>query len=180
MKIQCDNSLLLIVDVQDAFSKAVLNMDRIVHNCKILAQTASLLSLPTIVTEQYPRGLGHTITELSEVMSNHITIEKTTFSCLGQPQVKEALTNSGRRQVIIAGVEAHVCVLQTVLDLLHDQYEVFVIADAVSSRKKKDRKLAQSRMIQSGAVITSTEAVVMELIGGSKHEHFKAIQALIK
>ncbi|MBN2064760.1 MAG: hydrolase [Sedimentisphaerales bacterium] len=180
MKIQCDKALLLIVDVQDAFSKPVLNMDRVVHNCKILAQTAAILNLPTIVTEQYPRGLGHTIAELAESLNNHVIIEKTTFSCLGQPQVKESLTNSGRRQVIIAGVEAHVCVLQTALDLLQEQYEVFVIADAISSRKKKDRKLAQSRMIQSGAVITSTEAVVMELIGGSKHEHFKAIQALIK
>lgn len=180
IKLQIVRAMLLLVDVQDAFMEPVLNMVQVVKKCGVLAQAAGILSLPTVVTEQYPRGLGHTVAELACKCQGHVVLEKVSFSCLGQPEVTATIESYSRKQVIIAGVEAHVCIQQTVIDLLRNGYEVFVAADAVSSRNETDLQFALGRMGQAGAVITTVEAIVLELLGSSRHEHFKAVQGLIK
>ena len=180
VRLNSTKAMLLIIDVQEAFLEPVKKMKSLVKRCCVLAQAANILALPIVVTEQYPKGLGHTAESLAAVLGNHTLLEKTSFSCMAEPQAQEAIMATQKEQVIIAGVETHVCVLQTALDLLAAGKEVFVVDDAVSSRDSNDRQAALARMAQAGAVITTAEAVLMELIGGSRHEHFKAIQNLIK
>lgn len=180
IKANTQQAMLVIIDVQQAFMEPVKKMKSVVKKTTILAQAANLLSLPIIVSEQYPKGLGHTVEPLASELGNHILFEKTTFSCMGQPGIQQVISSTNRQQVIIAGVETHVCVLQTALDLLEAGKEVFIVEDAVSSRNSNDKKIALARLAQSGAIITSTEAILLELIGDSRHEQFKSIQALIK
>ncbi len=179
-KLDNEKAMLLIIDVQQAFMGPIKKMKTVVQKTAILAKAANVLSLPVLVTEQYPKGLGNIVKVVAESLGEHSLFEKTSFSCMADPQIKQAIEDKQRSQVIIAGVEAHVCVLQTTLDLLAAGKEVFIVTDAVSSRDSQDRKTALNRMSKAGAIITTTETTVMELIGGSRHEHFKVIQALIK
>ncbi|WP_455375342.1 hydrolase [Kaarinaea lacus] len=179
-------SQLVVIDVQNRLTPVMSNPESLLRNCNILIQAASLLEVPITVTEQYPRGIGNTNAELIDSLgSNYKPIEKTCFSCCGSDEFNSSISqHSQRKQIIVCGIEAHVCVLQTTLELLgHDtrpQPQIFVVADAIDSRNEKNKNLALSRLQQAGAVITCTESVVFEWLKNSKNNHFKQISALIR
>jgi nicotinamidase-related amidase len=172
-------SRLLIVDVQEKLVPMIAHYARMLGNCRRLIQGARILDVPVFATEQYPKGLGHTVTSLSELLGS--IPEKQRFSCaevLDWGLASEQTDN--RFQIVIAGIEAHVCVLHTVLDLLAGGFQVFVPADAISSRGELDWKIALDRMSSGGAVITTTESVLFEWCEQSGTPEFKQISRLIK
>ncbi|MEA2313400.1 MAG: hypothetical protein QOI03_92 [Solirubrobacteraceae bacterium] len=163
---------LLVVDVQEGF-RSYSAFARVAESCSKLLQGARLLDVPALVSEQYPRGLGHTAPELG--LGDEPRIEKTVFSAARA----EGFDLHGRDQVIVCGIEAHVCVSQTVHDLLERGVEVHVPADAVGSRHELDYERGLQRMERSGAVISSVEAVLFELLERAGTPEFKAVQKLI-
>ena len=147
--------------------------------CEILASAANLLELPALVTEQYPKGLGHTVTELAHLLGNAPVIEKTAFSCMAEPAFVRRLT-SDKPQVILAGMETHICVLQTALDMLAAGKQVFVLEDAVLSRSTENKANALARLRAAGAIISNTESVLFECLGKAEGDAFKQISKLIR
>ena len=147
-----------------------------VENAKKLLQLASILNIDTILTEQYPKGLGSTI----EDIKGFKTIEKTTFSALQTSRFLEELEKLNNKNIIIFGIETHICVYQTVLDLINKNYNVFVVCDCCASRKKLNHKTALRLMESYGAKITTLEICLFEFLKSSKHPNFKEIQGLIK
>ena len=169
-------SLLLVIDVQEKLVN-MLEGDEVKNNAVKIAKACGILEIPTVITEQYPKGLGSTIEEIKEALPNAEYIEKTTFSALKEDEVKKFLS---QKQVIIFGIETHICVLQTAMDLLSEGYEVFVVQNACGSRDEANKQAALRRLIHAGAQIVTTEMVLFELLEGSKHPNFKEVQALIK
>jgi isochorismate hydrolase len=179
-------SQLVVIDIQTRLAPVMSNPDSLIRNCNILIQAANLLDIPITVTEQYPKGIGHTNTDLIDSLgSKYKPVEKTCFSCCGSDEFNESITkHDGKNQIILCGIEAHVCVLQTTLELLgHESrknYQTFVVADAVDSRNENNKKLALTRLQQAGAIITCTESVVFEWLKNSRNDHFKEISALVR
>jgi nicotinamidase-related amidase len=169
---------LLLVDLQVRLLATIGRSPRVVANAARLARAASALNMPTWATEQYPQGLGPTCDEIVGLVPARI--EKTAFSCLGAPALVEQIQGRGLRHITLAGVEAHVCVAQTALDLLSLGLVVQVPADAVGSRSESDAKFAMRRLERAGAVITTTEAVLFEWIEDARHPSFKLISGLVK
>lgn len=169
-------SLLLIIDVQEKLVN-MLEDSNVKNNAIKIAKACGILEVPTVITEQYPKGLGSTIEEIKEALPNAEYVEKTTFSALKEDEVKKFLS---QKQIIIFGIETHICVLQTAMDLLSEGYEVFVVQNACGSRDEANKQAALRRLIHAGAQIVTTEMVLFELLEGSKHPNFKEIQALIK
>ena len=179
--LELSRSALLIIDMQEAFRAHIKDFDEFAQRIAIAAQAAQLLKLPIIVTEQYPKGLGHTASEIVNALPDDTeVIEKTTFSSCGAGQFQSRLTSGNARQVLVAGIEAHICVNQTVHDLLATGFQVHLLTDCITSRKKSDRRAAFLKMQASGAISSSVEMALFELLRDAKHEQFKAIQGLIK
>jgi nicotinamidase-related amidase len=146
-----------------------------------LAKAANILNIPTIVTEQYPKGLGSTVEGLkSEFTQDTFVTEKASFSAMLEPQFSEKIRSLNKKQIIIGGIETHICVLQTAADLLKEGYEVYVIKDACASRKKDEYKAGLELLKQYGAKISCVEITLFEWLKTSKHHDFKSVQALIK
>ena len=177
--INAENSLLLIIDVQEKLVNMLTN-DVISNNAIVLAKTSQILDVPAIVTEQYPKGLGSTIVSIKEAIPNADYIEKTHFSALMEDNFLKIIEKHNKKQIIILGIETHICVLQTSFDLLNKGYEVFVVRDASGSRTKDNKEAALRRLIHCGAQIVTTEMVVFELLKGSRNPNFKEVQSLIK
>jgi len=174
-------SALLIIDMQEAFRGSIANFEQITARTVIAIRGARLLGLPILVTEQYPKGLGHTLSELKEVISGDTPVlEKTSFSSCGAQLFQEKLQRNDVKQVLVAGIEAHICVNQTVHDLLSSDYQVHLLADCISSRKQADKEVAFRKMEHSGALPSSVEMALFELLRDAKHDQFKAIQGLVK
>lgn len=173
-------SALLVVDVQEAFRPVMTAFDAMAGRCAALVRTFGLLDLPVVVTEQYPKGLGGTVEVVREALPAGAVPDKTAFSSLACGQVRGLLEASGTRSVVVCGIEAHVCVSQTVHELLAENYRVHVAVDAVLSRHAQDRDVALRRMESAGAVLTTAEAAAFELLRDARHPRFKAIQALFK
>ena len=171
---------LLVVDVQERLLPAMFEKERVLQNLLRLVQGAAVLRVPTFVTEQYPKGLGPTVSELSALLAGTPTVEKLTFSAWGVPGLPEALRERAVSDVVLCGLEAHVCVAQTCLDLLDAGLRLFVVADAVSSRTAENWRIGVERMRDAGAVIVSTEMILFELLGRAGTEEFKQVQRLIK
>lgn len=172
-------SVFFMCDMQEKFRPAILHFDAIVENARRLTAASQVLSIPLVVTEQYPKGLGKTVSEIS---TDHAVgvFEKTKFSMV-VPDVEAVLiAHPEFRQIVVFGVETHVCVQQTVLDLLKRDLEVFVVADASSSRSNTDRTFAMQRLREAGAILTTTESVLFQLIADKNHAQFKEIQSLVK
>lgn len=174
--IKNEEALLLIIDVQDKLV-AMLNDENLKNDAIKLAKTASILNISTVITEQYPKGLGSTIEEIKEVLPNAEYVEKTTFSAFKEDEVKKLLS---QKQVILFGIETHICVLQTAMDLLNEGYEVFLVQNACGSRNDDNKQAALRRLIHAGIQIVTTEMVIFELLESSKHPNFKEVQELIK
>lgn len=175
--INSENCLLLIIDIQEKLVN-MLKDDEVKKNSIILAKTADILNIETIITEQYPKGLGSTIEEIRNTFSNTDYVEKTAFSAYAE--IIEKIKASKKKQIILFGIETHICVLQTAFDLLNDKYEVFVVTNACGSRNEEDKLSAFSRLRHAGAQTVTTEMVVFELLKSSKNPKFKEIQNLIK
>lgn len=176
-----DQALLLVVDVQQKLIPAMPPeiYRQTLGTIDFLAAAARLLTVPVIVTEQYPRGLGPTVPELREVCP-HGVLEKVSFGCCGEPNFLGHLKRVPRAQIIVTGMEAHVCVLQTVLGLLGAGYRVHLVRDAVISRGKVDYLNALAFAREAGAVVTTAETVAFQLLRTSAAPEFKAISALVK
>lgn len=177
-----ENSVLMVIDIQERLTTAMPPgvRDRVIEQVSILLKAAECLSLPVVVTEQYPKGLGPTEVALKQLLhADTPVVEKTQFSSAAVSEVSDFLKNSGRKQVFLAGMETHICVLQTALGLLNQGYEVFVIEDAVSSRAKGNQFNALQRMRLAGAVITNVESVLFEWLGDASHPAFKKLSKLI-
>jgi len=175
-----ERSVLLVIDLQESYRGKLANEPRVVATAAKLLDAAGLLGIPVVVTEQYPKGLGATRDELvSHLPASARRFEKTSFSCLGAPGLREHLRELGREQVVVAGIETHVCVSQTVHDLLGKGVEVHVPADAVGSRHEIDYERGLERMERAGAVVSTVEAALFELLERAGTPEFKAVQKLI-
>uniref|UniRef100_A0A0N5AT09 Isochorismatase domain-containing protein 1 n=1 Tax=Syphacia muris TaxID=451379 RepID=A0A0N5AT09_9BILA len=176
-RISAEKSALLICDIQEKFSPHIVCFKEMVENCKRLIDVAALLNMKIVATEQYPKGLGKTVSQLEIDEYNVPVFEKLQFTmCL--PQLMKEI--EGVKSVILCGVECHVCILQTVLDMLDKGISVYVVADATSSRSKTDRFFGIRQMERAGAVVTTTETILLGLIGGADHPKFKEVQKIIK
>ncbi|HEY0592204.1 MAG TPA: hydrolase [Thermoanaerobaculia bacterium] len=178
-------ALLAVIDVQEKFAKVIHGFDDVQRNIDRLIRGCHILGVPAAVTEQYTRGLGETVDALKKAIADTYgaaakPMEKMCFSSQGCAEFADALTRAKRKQILLAGIEAHVCVWQTCIDLLDAGYEVYVVADAVSSRSAENRDIALRRMEQEGAKLTSTEMALFEMTVQSGTDEFKTISKLVK
>lgn len=170
---------LLVIDFQEKLVPAMYRSEDTIKNAGILIKIAKALEIPTIVTEQYPKGIGHTIETLSTLFSDTMPIEKMSFSAC-TTEVTDELSKAPRKKILITGIESHVCVFQTVRALLSHNYQVFVVSDAVSSRREENYRNGLDQMREMGAVITNTETVLFDLLKESTHPKFKELSKLIR
>ena len=175
-----EQTALVVVDTQEKLLPAVHDPDTVLRNIRILVEGAKVLGVPVLVAEQYPRGLGPTVAALSDALGDARRYPKLSFSCLGDDAFLAALESLDRAQVLICGVEAHVCVLQTALDVLEHGWMAAVAADATSSRNSRHCDLALDRLRRAGAVVTSAESALFEMLAVAGTDSFKAISRLVK
>jgi nicotinamidase-related amidase len=181
--LSAERSQLLLVDLQERLVPAIADGKRIVSHARILLEAARRLAVPVTVSEQYPAGLGHVLPELGAELADAPRFEKLAFSCLADRPLGEHLAASrrqGRHQLVIAGVEAHVCVLQSALEAVDRGYDAFVVADAVSSRSDRSVDFGLRRMERAGVALVTTEMVLFEWLGRAGSEAFKALFRLIR
>ena len=181
MLLSASKSSLLLIDIQERLLPAMSTPDLVIDKSKILLQAAQTLGLPITISEQYPKGLGHTVAALQSNTAN--TFEKLSFSCWRDDALKAHFINlheQTRPLVIVAGIEAHVCVMQTCIDLANAGFGVFAVADAMSSRKPESTALAFERMRANDVQVVNTEMVVFELLERAGTAEFKALSKLIK
>lgn len=170
---------LLVIDVQEKLLAKVPAAETLVRNVAFLVDGAKLLGVPVQATEQYPKGLGSTVPELAKRLPEPRP-DKVAFSCCAIPAVVDNFRRTARSKVVLTGIETHVCVLQTALDLLAQDFRVYVPVDAVASRFAVDHDLALQRLEQAGAVLTTAETVVFEWVGGAGTPQFKAVSHLVQ
>jgi len=181
MLLQRENSCLIIVDIQERLLPAMIGRDGVVRNAGILLKAAARLDVPVIASEQYSKGLGPTVPELRQALPAAATIiEKVSFSCLGDDAFARRLRELDRSQIVVAGIEAHVCVLQTADQLLAAGFDVFVVADATASRTTVSHDLAMARLARAGCAVVTAEMVVFEWLQVAGTPEFKDLSALIK
>ena len=175
-------AVLLVIDVQEKLCAAMdeYALQQLTRNAGILLESANELAIPVIFTEQYVKGLGSTLSELKQKAPAAACYEKLTFSCCGNEAFAKQLKQSGRTQIIVSGMETHVCVLQTVIELLGDGFDVQVVKDAVMSRSSDNKQTAMEAMVLAGAVPTCTESVVFQLLKIAGTESFKKLSKLVK
>lgn len=171
---------LLVIDIQERVHAVMRYRELVESNALKLIRGCQLLHVPIFLTEQYPKGLGHTISSIRYALQTTLPLQKMTFSCCGSEELVSELKAREIRQVVLAGIETHVCVLQTALDLLANNYQVHVARDAVSSRRELDHDTALQRLAQAGALITTTEAALFELMVRADTAEFKEVSKLIK
>jgi nicotinamidase-related amidase len=180
-KLDAEKAVLVVIDIQE---RLVTAMPQDVYlpmreTVSMLVNGAGLLGIPVVTTEQYPQGIGHTVPELAEACKGTV-VEKVSFGCCGEPNFLAALKKLGRTQVILTGMETHVCVYQTVLGLLEDGYHIHLVRDAICSRNKTDFLAGIANAAQAGAVITTAETVLFQMMQKSTHAQFRAVSKLIK
>ncbi len=180
MLIDAERSQLLMIDIQDRLAPAMTSPQGVIDRSIVLWTGADRLGVPALVSEQYPRGLGPTVAALGDLVPKSQVYEKLHFSCARDPGLRAAIDGNRRSQIVIAGIESHVCVLQTALDLQAAGYQVFVAEDAVSSRRQGDVDMALARMRQAGLVVVSVEMVIFEWLKVAGSDAFKELSRLIK
>ncbi len=174
------DTVLVIVDIQERLAAVMSERQRVVENCLHLIELARLQNVPILLNEQYPKGLGPTVAEIKEVLQPYQPHEKVTFSCCGMGTFADTLKATGRKKVILCGMETHVCVLQTCIDLVAKGYVVHAVSDAICSRTKENYRTALEYMRDAGAVLTCTETVLFQLLEKAGTEEFKIISKRIK
>jgi len=174
------NCCLVVVDVQGKLAQLMHDKESLFKNIQILIQAAKILNVPILWCQQCPQSLGPTISQIAELLSDNEPINKASFSCCGCDKFNDKLNELNRKGVLLCGIEAHVCIYQTAVDLLRKGFGVEVIADAVSSRMLENKQIAINRLAAEGAKITSTEMALFELLKTADHPHFKQIAKLVK
>jgi hypothetical protein len=177
--LEIDNTVLAVIDIQGKLASLMHDRKSLYDNAARIIRAAAVLGIEVICTEQHPDGLGPTVAELAE----HLDVEpipKFAFSCCGEPAFETALKSTGRTQVLLTGIETHICVYQTAVDLLAGGYEVYVLTDAVSSRTEANRLLGLQRMKDAGAVMTGVEMALFEMLKVAKGDTFKQIVRIVK
>jgi len=180
MRILSENTVTLIIDFQEKLFPVIHDHDNLLSTVLRLIRGIKILEIPLLVTEQYVKGLGPTLPAVTEEIMDLERIEKQSFSCCDEPEFMLSLAASGKEFVIIAGIESHVCVLQTAIDLKHNGYYPVVVEDCIASRKHNDKQIALERIRHEGIALTTCEAILFELLRYSGSEQFKAISRLIK
>ncbi len=181
MSMNVENTTLVLVDMQEKLiNGGMYRKDKMLKKQELMLKSAKELGLSIIVTEQYTDGLGYTIDKFQELIENCPIVEKTTFSCCGEPVFNKTLAKKRNENILLIGIEAHICIQQTALDLLEKGYSVYVLTDAVTSRAKNDKEVATAYMQSKGINIITVEAVIFELLKDSKHLSFKEISTFVK
>ena len=180
MRILKDRTAALIIDFQERLFPFIFENEKLLKNVPILIEGLKVLGVHIFVTEQYVKGLGPTVGPIAIALGDIKRFEKASFSCCDEPRVMESIAVASKENIIIAGIESHVCVLQTVVDLIRSGYHPVVVEDCISSRKENDKKIAIERMRKEGAVITTYESLLFEMLRYSGTEQFKAISRLVK
>ena len=176
-----NNTTLLIIDVQERLAPVMLNKEKLLDNLQRLIKGAKVLELPIIYTEQVPKKLGPTLSEIADLLVGvSDPISKSSFSCCGCNPFMQHLEKLERKQVLMAGIETHVCVYQTAIDLLKQGYNVQLVTDAVSSRTAENRQLAINRIKEAGAKLTSTEMALFELLRVAEGDKFRQVSRIVK
>ncbi len=171
---------LVVIDIQERLLPAIFEKERVVANTLRLIKGAAVLGVPVLVTEQYPLGIGPTVSEIAADIPGFAPMDKLTFSSCAAPGFLDEVKSRALTDLILCGIEAHVCVCQSCLDLLEGGFAPFVVADAVSSRTPENHRLGLERMREAGALIVSTEMALFELLGRAGTEEFKQVLALVK
>lgn len=179
MLVKRENSCLLVIDIQERLHPIMSNADEVMTNTAMLLESAKVLDVPVLTSEQYPRGLGSTVEALQEHLSGDV-VEKLTFSCASEPTYLAAFKALKRPQAILCGIEAHICVTQTALELVALGVEVFVVSDATGSRKPDNHRVALARLAQAGCHVLPTESVMFEWLHAAGTPEFKTISKLVK
>ncbi len=180
MRIIKEETVGLVIDIQERLLPHIHENEKLISNVSILLEGLKVLEVAVLITEQYRKGLGPTVVEVQEKLLHFNPLEKMTFSCCDDNGFIKELEKTHRKNVIICGIESHVCVLQTTIDLLAEGYQPLVVADCVSSRKQQDKEIAIERMRQEGAIITTYESILFELARVSGTDMFKLISKLVK
>jgi len=178
-KLTAKEAVFLVIDFQERLMPAIDRRERVIHNARLLLRLAGLFNIPVIVTEQYPQGLGVTVPEIKEVLPEYAPIEKKSFSAF-IPELEQKLKELNRPKVIVTGTETHVCVFQTVRDLVDAGYEVYLVQDAVGSRFKENYESGLGLMRDLGAIITNTETVIFDLLKVAEGPEFREMSKLLK
>ncbi|MHB1341721.1 MAG: isochorismatase family protein [Coriobacteriia bacterium] len=179
LTIQRHHAVLVVIDMQTALAAAMSRKTEVVAATAMLMRAAGVLGIPVITTRQYPEGLGEIVPALAD-LAHSTAVDKLTFDCMADEGFVSALAGTGKRQVVVCGMEAHICVAQTTLGLLAAGFDAHVVADAVCSRRDLDRDVAFERLRSAGARVTTAEAVVYEALGAAGTGEFKAVLALVK
>ncbi|MBN1782501.1 hydrolase [bacterium] len=171
---------LIVIDIQEKFVPVISDAEEIIRNTIRLIEAFRLFERPVLLTEQYPKGLGATVKPVLEKTGEYEPLQKTSFSCLGISGFAQKLRSGKVHQAVVCGIETHVCVWQTVMDLLCEGFHVTVVRNAVSSRHAIDRDTAIERMIRAGIHVSTLETVLFEMLETAEHPSFRPVQALIK
>ena len=180
MRIHQDDAFVMVVDIQERLFPHIANNGLLAKNLIKLFTGLKLLDIPFILNEQYKKGLGETLLELREILGEVESYEKVTFSCCQNEPTLEAILKKGKKVAIVAGVETHVCVLQTCLDLLANDIQPVLVVDCIGSRDENDHKVAIQRLTHAGVILTTTESILFELCHSAKNPVFKQISQLVK
>lgn len=175
-----ESSLLVVIDVQESLARVMHGREALLENLQKILKGATILGIPMIVTEQVPEKLGGTIPEISPLLGSVNPIPKANFSCCAEDRFMRELDGMKRRQILTVGIESHVCVYQTTVDLIRRGYEVHIITDCISSRTEENRTLGIERMKDEGAKVTSTEMALFELMKIAGGDRFREISRLVK
>ncbi len=179
-KINIEDCLIIAVDIQEKLVNMLNDGNQLVKEAQKVLKAGDILNLPIIITEQYPKGLGDSVEEIKSSVKNAQYIEKNSFSIVNEDNILNLIKKYNKKQIIIFGIETHICVLQSAIDLLNNGFEVFVVQNASASRNINEHNAAIRRLIHFGAQIVTVEMVIFELLKSSRHPKFKEIQNLIK
>ena len=178
--LKSENTCLLVIDLQEKLMPAISGKDEMLKRCAALIKGMKLLDIPILVTQQYTKGLGPTVPQIAEALGDFEHVEKVTFSCLAENEFREKLLELDKDYVVVIGAEAHICVQQTIIDLLDkEHHNVYLVADCVGSRRDIDKDFAIRRIESYGAVVTTLESVLFELLHTAEHPRRKDVQALV-
>lgn len=175
-----DKTVMLLIDVQGQLAQIMYEKDKLFHSLKTMIQGMQILGVPILWLEQIPKNLGPTTPEISTLLTDEAPVEKFSFSCCGEPQFVDQFKKAGRTQVLLTGIETHICVFQSGYDLINQGCEVQVVADCVSSRTKENKEIGIQRIVQSGGQVTCVEMIFFELMRAAQGDKFKQIIKLIK
>ncbi len=179
-RLSAENMVLVVVDIQEKFRDVIFGMEQVITNTGRMIQFSQHLNIPVVLTEQYPRGLGVTVPEIRNLCSPFRPLEKVEFSCAANAEFNKTLTELGRNQVVLCGLEAHVCIYQTAHDLLRQGKQVALVTDAVSSLSSANREIGLRRLSEMGVQSMNAQMVMFEVLGKAGTDNFKLVSSLLK